>query len=170
MATDNKSPSYLRDREGARAWLTRTAEGRAARDLLIRNAGGNAAAILDDDRHVDWEDLVRENRDLPVLAASNAEARASFELARQSRSTLGPPGGDKGKWLRVFSPPSGYVLRRQIETADPAYWNDPVNLYREALANPQWCPVPADHIRGKLESLLPKARKPRPELSLVTGV
>lgn len=160
MSTDNKSPSYLRDREAARRWLTRTPDGRAARDHLMKHGPGGQARILDDDQHVEWEDLVNENRDLPLLAANCAEARSAFEMARQARSTLGPPGLDKARWIRFFATPVAYVLRRQIETGDPDYWNDPRNLYREALDHPEWLCVPAEVIRGELEKVLPRKKQP----------
>jgi hypothetical protein len=159
MPTDNKSPSYLQDREAARRYLTQTPDGKVARDFLIKNApGGDASSILDDDEHVDWEDLVRENKGLPVLAANCSEARRAFDMARQARSNLGVPL-DKHRWLKFFSAPLGYVLRKQIETCDPKYWDDPANLFREAMDHPEWCCVPSDVIRAQLEAHLPKGQK-----------
>ena len=160
MATDNQSPSYLAERERVRAWLQRHPDGREALRVMRQHAApGVMNAVLEDDDQTDWEEMVRDFAGASVLAASNREAREAFELARQSRSTLGPPKTDKQKWVRFFSAPIGYVLRRQIEVCDPDYWNQPVNVYREALAHPEWATAPPDYIRGALESFLPRGQK-----------
>lgn len=160
MATDNKSPSYNREREAVRKWIEKTPDGQIARKQLMDAMGGDASSILDDDKHVDWEEIVREYRGATVLAANCKEAREAFELARQSSSLrLLPPSADKAKWVKFFSAPTGYVLRRTIELADPDYWNDPINVYREAMEHPEWCSAPMDVIRGLLNEVLPKARK-----------
>lgn len=161
MSTDNKSPSYRAEREAVRKWIERTPDGKYARKQLMDAMGGDASRILDDDQHVDWEEIVREYKGATVLAANCREAREAFELARQSSSLRQlPPSQDKSKWVKFLSAPAGYVLRRQIELADPDYWNDPINVYREAMEHPEWCSVPMDTIRGMLNDLLPKARKP----------
>jgi len=161
MATDNKSPSYLEEREQVRRWFQKTQDGKEARRILMDAVGGDASRILDDDKHVDWEEMVKDYAGCSVLAASCREAREAFEIARQSKSSMGPPGVDKGKWVHWFSTPIGYVLRRQIELADPDYWNDPINVFREAMDHPEWCRVPMDVIRGELEMRLPKNRDKR---------
>ena len=161
MSTDNLSPSYLAERDDVRRWLFTSQDGRIAVDHLKKWAiktGHNPTAIFDDDRQVQWGDLVRAYKGATVLATTNAEARAAFELASQSSSIMAPPAGGKDKWRLFARVPLDYHLRRMTETADPDYWNDRVNLYRELLDNPDWCTVPADVIRGELEEALPKQR------------
>lgn len=160
MTTSNQSPSYLAERERVRRWLARHPDGKEALRVLRQHAApGVMNQVLEDDQQTDWEEMVKDYRGASVLAANCAEARASFELARQSRSNMGPPQTDKQKWTKFFSAPIGYVLRRQIEVMDPDYWNQPVNVYREALAHPEWCSAPADYIRGALESFLPRGQQ-----------
>jgi hypothetical protein len=157
MATDNQCPEYLAEREYVRKWLKATPDGRMAESILLRSSSKKKMqAVFDDEDMTDWEELVKEYRGSTVLAANCQEARGAFDLARQSRSTLGPPGASKGRWRNFLSLPLGYVLRRQIETCDPDYWNDPKNVYREALQFPEFCKVPPEVIRGKLEAILPK--------------
>mgnify|MGYP001591707516 CR=1 FL=1 len=159
MPSENQSPSYLEEREYARWWLMNTKDGRAAADMLRRHApGGDASRILDDDKVVAWGDLVRENQGLPMIAANCREARNAFDLARQASSNFNAAPFGKDVWRKFFTPPLGYFFRRQAEVADPDYWSDPKNVYREALAHPEWCCVSADHIRGKLNEYLPKGQ------------
>jgi hypothetical protein len=160
MSTDNKSPSYLTERDDVRRWLFTSQDGRVAVDHLRKWAiktGHNPANLFDDDKYVQWGDMVRAYKGATVLATNNAAARAAFELASQSTSNMSGPGG-KDKWRLFARVPLDYHLRRMTETADPDYWNDRVNLYRELLDNPDWCTVPADVIRGELEEALPKNR------------
>lgn len=160
MATDNQSPSYLAERQRIRRWLEHHPDGREAmRVLRSDSTPAQLNAVLEDDKQTDWEELQRDYAGASVLAASCREAREAFDLARQSRTTMGPPRTDKQKWVRFFSAPIGYVLRRQIEVSDPDYWNQPVNVYREALAHPEWCVASADYIRGALEQFLPRGQK-----------
>ena len=91
-------------------------------------------------------------------------------MAQQSSSMLVSPSPTHAKWRLVFQPPIWYVLRRQIETMDPNFWNDPANMYREALNNPLWATVPAEIIRGELEKYLPKGNIDVPALTVVGGV
>ena len=153
----NTAPGYQAEREYVRKWLQKTPDGKFATDLLRRSSSTKVMqAIFDDEDMTDWEEVVKDYRGATVLAASCQEARNAFDLARQSSSTLGPPDRSKAKMRNFFSPPLGYVLRRQIEACDPDYWNDPVNVYREALKFPEWCKVSADYLRGQLEAFLPK--------------
>ena len=143
-----------------RKWLLSTEDGRLASDILRRNAPNqNAAPILDDDRFTSWDDIVAEYRGGVMLASSCREARGVFDLAKGATSNMTLPGVTSAKWSNFFSAPIGYVLRRQIQTCDPNYWNEPINTYREALANPNWCRVPRAVIQGKLNDLLPKGKQ-----------
>lgn len=160
MATQNQSPSYLAERERVRRWLAGTQDGREAVRVLKQGTSGAVLnQVLEDETHTDWEELVKGYKGAAMLAASCAEARAAFDLARQSSSVMGPPKTDKQKWVRFFSAPTDYVMRRTIELGDPEYWNDPVNVYREALAHPEWATASADYIRGGLENVLPRGEK-----------
>ncbi len=159
MASENKSPSYLEERERARRFLTQTKDGKFAADLIRRNTQPGEANVLDDDNWVDWEEVMREHRHDTIIAASCQEAREAASLSRQSSSILAPPNPSKSKLRKFFSPPLWYVLRRQIETADPDYWTDRVNQYREALKNPEWATVSPECIRASLEDLLPRGTK-----------
>jgi hypothetical protein len=160
MATRNQSSSYRREREWARRILTGTHQGQESIDLLKRNApGGDASAIFDDDDLVDWEELIKEHRGNAMIAANCREAREAFDLARQSSTIMAAPSPSKAKMRRIFSPPAWYVLRKQAELGDPEYWNRPVNIYREALANPQWATVPAEYLRAALDQYLPKGQR-----------
>jgi len=158
MSTDNLSPSYLAERDSVRRWLFTSQDGKRAVDHLKKWAlktGHNPANLFDDDKQVQWMDMVKAYKGATVLATNNAAARAAFDLAKQSTSNMGAPGG-KDKWRRFAGIPLDYHLRRMAETADPDYWNDPINVYRELLDNPDWLCVPADVIRGELEEALPK--------------
>jgi len=160
MASKNQSWSYLEERNRVRNWLTKTPDGKLATELLRKNAPKeNAAPILDDDSCTSWQDIVDEYKDGVMLASSCQEARGTYELARQAKSTMGLPGVSHARWNGFFSAPIGYVMRRQIQTGDPNYWNDPVNVYREALENPNWCRVPRSYLVGKLNDLLPGGKK-----------
>jgi len=160
MGTDNKSLSYLRDRKIARKWLSDTKPGQYAVELMKKDMGNaNLAAILTDDKWVQWEDLIAEHKDSLAIAANCAEARKAADLARKSSSRMGPAMPTQAKWLRFFSPPISYVLRRQVETMDPDYWNDPKNVLREALDNDQWATVSADTIRGEIDRMIPGKKK-----------
>jgi hypothetical protein len=160
MATDNKSPSYLKERAAVRKWLSETEEGRYAVDLMRAQEGPAAVSrILDDDKWVGWADLIEEHKNDLTIAANCHEVRKAVDLARKSNSLSAPPTSQGGKWLRFFTPEMGYVLRRQVETMDPDYWNDPKNVFREALRNPQWLTVPAELIRGELEKYLGTTRQ-----------
>lgn len=174
MSTDNKSPSYLMEREAVRdGFLLNTQDGEMARRILMEGGPGGQARILDDDRCVDWASIRQEFEGCTVLAANCREARAAFSLAQQARSTMGPPGADKGRLVKFFSAPTGYVFRVMAATADPKYWDDPVNVYREALAHPEWCSAPLDVIRGLLSDALPKGTKieiPTREEMAIPGV
>lgn len=159
MATGNQSPSYLEEREKARRFLLETKEGAEATKQLKSFMGPDTSAVLDDDRWTNWGDIVKEHRQDTVIAASCQEARSAFDLARQSSSIHAAPLPGKSKMRRIFSPPMWYVLRKQIQITDPNYWNDPVNIYREALAHPEWSTVSAEYLRGQLAELLPKGEK-----------
>jgi hypothetical protein len=168
MATENKSPSYLRERLLIRRWLLESREGRFATELLKRDSNlhpdgvtkhGDLSRILDDDNYVDWEDLYLEHKSSLVIASNCAEAREAASMQMQAKGSLGPPIGGPSKMMRFFSPPLWYHLRRQVETQNPEYWNDEVNVLREALANELWLCVPAHIVRGALEALLPKGKR-----------
>ena len=161
MSTENKSPSYLKEREAVRKWLLETRTGHFATDILRRGmpAHESLANILDDDKWVDWQDIRREYHEALVLAANCREARETASLTIQARSTLGAPAHGPSKMLRFFSPPLSHVLRRQVEMQDPDYWNDLRNVLREALLYPEWTCVPASLIRAELESHLPKGTR-----------
>ena len=150
MPSTNQSWSYLRDRDVVRRWLLGSPDGKVAADLLRKNAPtGNAAPILDDDAWTSWADVYEEHKDGVLLSQSCAEARGAWETRKSV----------KGKWRNFFSAPQGYVFRKMADTADPDFWNKPSNLYREALAHPEWCKVPRWYIVGELEKLLPKGKK-----------
>jgi hypothetical protein len=160
MATDNLSPSYLAERARVRRWLEQHPDGREAmRVMRGSSTPAELNAVLEDEKQTDWEELQKDYRGASLLAASCREGREAFELARQSSSIMGPPKTDKQKWVKFFSPPLSYVLRRQIELSEPDYWNIKVNVYREALAHPEWCTAPADYIRGALENCLPRGQQ-----------
>jgi hypothetical protein len=160
MGTDNKSPSYLSEREFVRDWLSNTEEGRHTVDLLKQEDGQSIVSqVLDDDQWVDWAEMLDEHREDLALASNCAEARKSVDLARKSNSLNAPPMPNAAKWLKFFSPPMWYVLRKQVELMDPDYWNDPKNTLREALKHPEWTTVSAEYIRGQLEQYLGKSAK-----------
>lgn len=160
MATDNKSPSYLVEREAVRKWLLETREGHFATELARREApNDNLAPFFDDDRWLGWGDIYREYRDAIVLAANCAEARETARLVIKSRNSMGLPAHGPSRMMRFFSPPMSLVLRRQVEMQDPDYWNDLRNVLREALLYPEYTCVPLSLIRSELEALLPKGTK-----------
>ena len=153
---DIKSPSWLRDRKAAHRWLKNTADGKmAVRNLQENMPGGDLSSVLDNkEQWKDWEGMIEEHRNGLQIAGSCQELRNAADLARQARSNKMPPIGNHGKWLRFFAPPMWYVLRKQVEVADPDYWNYPVNVMREALEHPQWATIPLDMIRGELNQLM----------------
>ena len=161
MSTENKSPSYLQEREAVRKWLLETKTGHYATELLRRGMPEHQslANVLDDDKWVDWGDIRREYKEALILAANCREARETARLNIQARNTLGVPAHGPSKMLRFFSPPMSHVLRRQVEMQDPDYWNDLRNVLREALLWPEWTCVPASLLRAELESHLPKGTK-----------
>lgn len=160
MAEDNKSPSYLEERQTVRDWLDKTSEGKYAGDLLkTLDTPSVVSKVLDDSQWVSWGDLLKEHKDDLILASSCAESRNAVELARKSSTLNAPPMSKGARWLRFFSPPMWYVLRKQVEEMDPDYWTDPKNIFREALDNPQWAIVPPDYIRGELEKYLGASTK-----------
>ena len=159
MATTNRSISYNRDREKARHWLAHTKEGQLAVENLRRYYKGNLGDFLGDEHEISWDDLVKEQREGLVIAQSAAEQREAFNLARQSGRPFGSPvGTNSAHFVKFFSPPLWYLLRRQVEVNDPNYWNDPLNTLREAMKNEQWATAPISYIRGQLEAMLPKSR------------
>jgi len=128
--------------------------------LRMNAPGGDLGKVLDEKSHwVDYEDILREHREDLILAANCHEARQAVSLARQASTTMAPPAPSQAKWARIASFPIGYVLRRQIETGDPDYWNHPENVLRETLAKPDWAALPLDVVRGELENYLPKGKK-----------
>lgn len=161
-----QSISYLRDREAARRWFTSTSMGRYAADLLRSEKGGEVFGQVFNTKEgwVQWTDMVHEHRNDLAIAADCAEARAAFDLARGSRSLAIPPLKTAANWMRFMSIPDWYYFRKIAEHGDPYFWNDQVNTLREALANPQWCTVPADVIRGELERLMPKTTAASPRI------
>lgn len=160
MSTDNKSPSYLVEREAVRKWLLETRAGHFATELARREAPhDNLAPFFDDDKWLGWGDIYREYRDALVLAANCAEARETARLTIKSRDTMGLPAHGPSRMMRFFSPPLSHVLRRQVEEQDPDYWNDMRNVLREALLYPEWTCVPISLIRAELEAHLPKGTK-----------
>lgn len=156
---DNQSISYNRDRTAARRWLEHTKDGQFAVEKMRQHFKGNLGDFLGDNE-ISWSDMVEEQREGLAIAQSCSEAREAFNLARQSKSTMGvPPGlGNGAHFVKFFTPPLWYVLRRQVEVNDPEYWNYPLNVLREALSNPEWATVSAEYIRGELEKHLPKGR------------
>jgi hypothetical protein len=160
MTTENRSQSYLVEREAVRKWLLETREGHFATELARREApNDNLAPFFDDDKWLNWADLYREYKEAIVLAANCREARETARLTMQSRNTLGIPAHGPSQMLRFFSPPLSHVLRRQVEMQDPDYWNDIRNVLREALLYPEYTCVPVSLIRAELESHLPKGTK-----------
>lgn len=160
MGTDNKSPSYLVEREAVRKWLLETREGHFAAELARREAPhDNLAPFFDDDKWLGWGDIYREYKDAIVLAANCAEARETARLVIKSRNSMGLPAHGPSRMMRFFSPPMSLVLRRQVEMQDPDYWNDLRNVLREALLYPEYTCVPLSLIRSELEALLPKGTK-----------
>lgn len=154
---ENKSPSYNAVRSAVRNWLLTTPEGKYATGKLKQfqkpSFGHNHLQhVIDEAYWTDHAEIYREYKDALILASNNAERRRQFE-----RGEIKPTPGSR--MMKIFSPPLSYTLRRQAEEMDPDYWNDPRNVLREALANPEWTTVPADYLRGQLESLLPKAKK-----------
>lgn len=168
---DIQSISFLRDREAARRWYQNTKAGNYAAELMLKEKGSTFSAIYNKrDGWVQWTDMVQEHRNDLAVAADCAEARAAFDLARGARNSMMPPMKTAANWMRFMSVPDWYFFRKQIDTADPYYWNDQKNVLREALDNPQWCTVPADVIRGELERLMPKPAAARPTLFTPFGV
>ena len=160
MGTDNKSPSYLLEREAVRKWLLQTREGHFATEMARREAPReNLSPVFDDDKWVSWGDIYREHRNSLVLAANCREARETAHLTMQSRNTMGLPPHGPSRMLRFFSPPMSLVLRRQVELQDPDYWNDMRNVLKEALNYPEYCCVPLNLIRAELEALQPKGTR-----------
>jgi hypothetical protein len=161
MGYDNHSPRHNLEREWARRWLLKTKDGSMAVDHLKASFGNRISNELNDGNWVQWEDLVSEYKDCSMIAASNAEARAAFDIASHASTSMGAPVGSASKMLRFFSPPSGYVFRRIAESGDPMYWNDKVNVLREALReeNALWLCVPRWIVSAHLESMLPKGTR-----------
>ncbi len=160
MATENQSPSYRKLRADVRRWLTETSEGQYQTSILRDNMpGGHLEKIFDDDNWTDFEGVITEGRGSLVIAASCAEARRTCEIAMQAKYRVSPPSHGQAKWLRFFSPPLWYVLRRQVEVMDPDYWNSTANTLHEALRNPQWTTVPASILRGELEKYMPGTKE-----------
>lgn len=160
MGSSNRSPSYLQHRDKVRRWLANTKEGQFAVELFRQiDSAKHVSQVLDDDNWVDWGDVMQEHKHDLVIASDCAEHRAAAELAMQSSTKMAPPTSQGSKLMRFFSPPIWYVMRRQIERGDPAYWNHPQTVMKEALANPQWCVVPMSYIRGVYEAMMPKGEK-----------
>lgn len=160
MSTDNRSPSYLVEREAVRKWLLETRAGHFATEMARREAPrDNLSPFFDDDKWMGWGDFYREYRDAIVLAANCREARETARLTMKSKAGIGPPTHGPSRLMRFFSPPLSHVLRRQVETQDPDYWNDMRNVLREALLLPEYTCVPMSLIRAELEALLPKGTK-----------
>lgn len=155
--SDPKSPSYLKAMRAAHHWLLNTKDGKYATEFLRQNSPNqDLAAVIENGGWINWEDMVSENRDNLLLASNCYEAREAVKLSRQSKGLMGAPTTSQSKLMRFASFPLWYVLRRQVETADPDYWSSPVNVMRECLKHPQFTTVPAEIIRGQLERLLPK--------------
>jgi len=143
MATDNKSISYLQEREKTHRFLTGTADGRLAIDNLRQDATPEEMQrVLGDDRFTDHATLREEHRGGVLVAESCREAREAFTIDQMHQTGA--------KWVRFFAPPFWYYIRRQIDSGNPEYWKDPANTMREALECPQWATVPAWYIRGEL--------------------
>lgn len=156
---DIRSISFLRDRDAAKRWFQGTRQGLYAAGLLLRERGSDFGEVYNRrDGWVQWTDMVQEHRNDLAVAADCAEARAAFDLARGASRGKFPPLKTAAHWMRFFSVPDWYFFRRQIDVADPDYWNDQKNVLREALDHPEWCTVPADIIRGELDSLTPRQR------------
>lgn len=152
MASGNQSPSYLQAREHFLKWIAESRAGQFSRDILMGfGPGRRISEVLEEDHWTDFDALYEERKGDLILAADNKRVRDAFE-----RGEVKPSPG--ARFLRFFSPPMDYVLRRQADTQDPNYWNSPTNTLREALAHPLWCTVPADYIRGVLEQYLPKPK------------
>jgi hypothetical protein len=160
MPTENRSPSYLQEREAVRKWLLQTKEGHWATELAKREAPQqNLAPFFDDDKWLGWGDIYREYKDALVVAANCAEARETARLQMKSRNRMGIPAHGPSRMMRFFSPPMSLLLRRQVELQDPDYWNDMRNVLKEALNYPEYCCVPLSLIRSELESLQPKGNR-----------
>lgn len=157
---DVKSVGYQKMRAEARRWLLNTDAGQHTVKILRRHAPGeNLAKLLDDGGWIDYEDMLKENAGNLVLAANCAEARRGVEMAMQAKGRMGPPTKGQARWGHFASIPLWYVLRRQVEAMDPDYWNDPVNVFRELMKNPEWSTVPEEVIRGELLKYLPKGKE-----------
>lgn len=160
MGTDNKSPSYLKERDAVRKWLLDTKAGQWAAELARREAPRqNLSPFFDDDKWLGWGDIYQEYRDALVVAANCAEARETARLQIKSRNSMGIPAHGPSRMMRFFSPPMSLVLRRQVELQDPDYWNDIRNVLKEALNYPEYCCVPASMIRAELEANQPRGTK-----------
>jgi len=160
MGSKNQSPSYLESREKGRDFLLNTPDGQEGLRVLKEHATpAEMARIFDDDQWTGWDDLVDEHRDSTVIAKSCREAQAAFELASHATTQKLPPPKGKARFRKIAQIPPWYMLRRPIELGDPEYWNVPVNMYRELLANPQWSCVPAWYLRDQLNEHLPKGKK-----------
>ncbi len=158
MASDNKSISYLEERERVRKFLLNDPNGKYAVDLLKGEKDADLTKVLDDDKNTNWDGMLNEHRSDLIVSSDCKEHREAAELARQSSSVMAPMGGGRD-WLKFFSPPLWYFLRKQIECQDPDYWNDMRNVLREALDNPQWTTQPAVIIRGMYDKVRQKGRK-----------
>lgn len=147
MATDNKSISYLEERERTRRFLWETGDGQLALEHLRQDATpAELQRVLTDDTFTDHTALREEHRGGIVVAENCREAREAFTIDQMHKTDA--------KWVRFFAPPIWYYLRRQVDTGDPDYWKDPVNTMREALARPIWATAPASYIRGELMKYL----------------
>ena len=98
MGTFNLSPSYLRERERGRWWISNHPDGKYARDHLMRTRGSDdLTKAFDDEYLTDWEDLQVEYKDAPIIASTNRDKREAFELAKQASSIMAPPWGGASK-------------------------------------------------------------------------
>lgn len=157
LSTDNRSVLYNEDRNFVRRWLDGDDDGRFALELTQRDTHASALRperkdagdVLTNDQHFDFSSFYDEHRHDLAVAYNCREAREAFRIdARTGERT----------WVRFFQCPGWLFFRRQIENMDPEYWNDPKNVFREALAFPEFCTVPADRIRGEYERYLGKAQ------------
>ncbi len=172
MPSENKSHSYLTDRERFMRWVKLRKSGQLAREnLMLHSDAGNASQLLEDDRFTDYEGIMEEHREGVLVATNCAETRKDFQRTQQGGRMVGLPGG--ARWLRFASIPAWYHWRKVAEEGDPDYWDDPRSQLRAVLEHPEWSCVPLSVIRGALNDLEPKARKiirpPTPKIDFVRG-
>ena len=160
MGTKNQSPSYLKERQWARRLLLSHPDAKIGMAFLKDvKSKGKLSDIFNDEKQVDWEALVEDTINYPIVVRDNREAVEAIAMARNSNSLKAAPTGMSGRWRRVAQIPQWYLMRRMIEEADTEYWNSKKNFLKEVLEHPGFATVPLDMVRSEYNSLLPKGKK-----------